>query len=242
MVTREEARASGMASPSPTTALLARVRAFCFPNGEESARGVRAIEATERGEMRSSARSKWLAFTAEETIEACRSGFRWEARYQGGAMGWVRITEGYEDGRGRLSLRLGGMIPVKRAQGPEYDKGELQRYLASIMLCPPILLNHPSLEWTAIDAQTLRVSDRNDPTGATVDFEVDGDGRPVRCRTVRPMTVGKRTIATPWLGTCLDYGDCEGFRVARRIEASWEPPEGPFCYFRSETTSSLVLM
>ena len=74
MVTREEARASGMASPSPTTALLARVRAFCFPNGEESARGVRAIEATERGEMRSSARSKWLAFTAEETIEACRSG------------------------------------------------------------------------------------------------------------------------------------------------------------------------
>ena len=31
--------------------LLARLRAFCFPGGEDAARGVRAIRDTQKGEM-----------------------------------------------------------------------------------------------------------------------------------------------------------------------------------------------
>jgi len=230
-----------MESSGETATLLARLRGFCFPHGEESARQVRAVKTTQRGEIRASASSKWIRFTAEETIDARRSGFCWEARYQGGAMGWVKIRESYEDGHGRLALKLGGVIPVKTAHGPEFDKGELQRYLASVMLCPPILLNNPSLEWTAINPRTLRGRDFDDPTGATVDMEVDRDGRPVACRAMRPMAVGKRTVETPWSGNCLEFRDWEGFRAASRIEVSWEPPEGSFAYFRGETASCLVL-
>lgn len=225
-----------------TLILLARLRAFCFPGGEEFGRRVRGVRTTERGEMRSSPGSKWIPFTAEETIDARRSGFNWTARYQGGGMGWVTVTDAYEDGHGWLALKLAGVIPLKKAAGPEFDKGELQRYLASMMLCPPILLNHNSLEWVAADSHTLQVRDLEDPTDSTVNLELNEEGRPTICRAVRPMAVGKKTVETPWSGTCLDFRECEGFRVASRIEAGWELPEGPFSYFREEITSCAPLV
>jgi len=181
-----------------TGALLARLRAFCFPRGEDSARSVRAIKATERGEMRGSPTARWIPFTAEEVIETGRSSFRWDARYRGGSMGLITLTDAYEEGHGRLVVKLGGVIPVQKVLGPEADKGELQRYFASILLCPPILLNHGSLEWTAAGPLTLSVGDRNDQTGATLDLEISEEGRPIACRADRPRMVGKQTGLTPW--------------------------------------------
>src|SRR5690348_6152722 len=144
----------------PTTeALLGRVRSFCFPAGEDTARLVRAIRVAEKGELRSAPGARWIPFTAEETIESTRSSFRWEARYAGGRSGWIGVTDAYEDGHGRLAMKLGGLIPIKTVRGPHADRGELQRYLASVFLCPPMLLNHGSLEWSAIGPTTLRVRD-----------------------------------------------------------------------------------
>jgi hypothetical protein len=220
-----------------TASLLARLRTFCFPGGEDFARGVAGVRTEELGEMRMSPAGKWLPYTAQQTIDARRSSFRWEAQYQGGARGWVMVTDAYEQGHGRLALKLGGVIPVKKATGPEFDKGELQRYLASVMVCPAISVNHPTLEWTAAGAHTLCVHDLEDSTGATVYIEIDDDGRPSSCRAKRPMAVGNRTIETPWLGICTEFREWEGLRAASRIEASWELPEGSFCYFRAEPTS-----
>jgi hypothetical protein len=230
-----------MAPTSEIPSLLTRLRAFCFPGGEEFARRVTGVETTQRGEMRMSPGGKWIPFTARETTDARRSNFRWEARYQGGARGWITVTDAYEDGHGWLALKLGGVIPVKKATGPAFDKGELQRYLASVMICPPILLNHKSLEWIAVDSHTLRVHDRDDPTGASINIEVSVDGRPGRCHATRPMAVRKQITETPWSGTCQEFREWEGCRVASRIEASWDLPEGPFCYYRSELTSYKLL-
>jgi hypothetical protein len=33
--------------------------------------------------MRASAEARWMSFTSEQTLETCRSGFRWEARTSG---------------------------------------------------------------------------------------------------------------------------------------------------------------
>jgi len=77
---------------------LARLKQFCFPGGEERARRVRAIRSVQRGEFRSAPKARWMPFTAEETVDATRSSFRWEARF---AAGSLRVTDAYEEGRGR---------------------------------------------------------------------------------------------------------------------------------------------
>jgi hypothetical protein len=224
-----------------THALLARLRAFCFPGGEDGARAVSAIRTTERGEMRASPAARWIPFTAEQVIEARWSSFRWEARYQGGSMGLISVTDAYEEGRGRLAVKLGRVIPVQKVQGPEADRGELQRYFSSIVLCPPIVLNHGSLEWTAAGPHSLRVRDRADPTGATLDVDIDEEGRPLACRAERPRMVGKQPVLTPWSGSGAEFKEWEGLRVPTHLEVSWTLPDGPFTYYRSEVVSFQVV-
>jgi hypothetical protein len=221
--------------------LLAQLKAFCLPGGEVSARGVECVRMTQSGEIRSAPNAPWVPFSAEEVTFATRSSFRWEARFKGGSTGWFSVSDSYENGHGCGEISLGGVLPVRRSTGPEFDKGELQRYLSSILLCPPMLLNNRSLIWTDAGPRTLRIGDRTDPTRATVDLEFDEEGHPTACHAERPRMVGKTTVPTPWSATGAEFQERDGLRVATCLESAWHLPEGLFTSFRAHVTSFDVL-
>jgi hypothetical protein len=214
---------------------LDAVRGFCFPGGEDAARHVRAIRITERGEMQTAPAARPLSFTAEHWIDAHTSRFRWEARFRG-TLGLFKVIDSYEDGRGSLAIRA-GMVPVKKMAGPDFDLGELLRYLASFALCPPMLLNHDALVWTPIEPGVIRLQEGH----ATIDLEFDKHGCPVGFHGQRPRLVGSRGILTPWSGRAGDFRDWDGIRVAGAIEASWQLSDGPFRYYQSTITSVMAL-
>lgn len=220
--------------------LLARLKAYCFPGGENAVRGILGIRTKQHGEIRSSPAAKWNPFTAEEFVDAVNTAFRWEARMGSGLITSVQVTDAYESGHGRLVLKK-GPLTLKKMVGLEVDKGELQRYLGYIPYCPAMLLNNPSLEITESGPLTFRLSDRRDQTGASVELDIAEDGRPLLTRAVRAMVVGKRVIFTPWSASGSDPQEYEDMRICRRLEASWNPPEGSFAYIRIELTSVTVL-
>jgi len=217
-----------------TELMLNRLRLYCFSGDEDAARSIRGLRNTQRGELRGSPGAKWMPFTAEETIDATHSCFRWNARIGTGKITVVSATDAYENGHGWLAIKAGGVLPVKKSTGPDFDKGELQRYLAAVVACPPILLNHPSLEWTAAGRHTLHLRDREDPTGATVDLDIAEDGRPLICRAERPRALGRKNVLTPWRATWNEPKERGGVRVPDSVEAAWHLPEGLFTYFRIE--------
>jgi hypothetical protein len=226
-----------------TSTPVERLRAFALPGGETALRGVRGVKLILRGEIRSAPTARWMPFTAEQTIEATRSAFRWDARLRTGPFHALAlaVTDGYESGHGWMVVRAGGVLRLARNEGPEVDKGELQRYLAEIVACPPALALNPSLEWTEIGDSTLRVRDRTEDSAIVVDFEIGSDGRPLSCRADRPRAVGKRAVVTPWSGTFAEPREWEGLRVPTRLEAAWHVEDGPFTYVREEITSVAVL-
>jgi uncharacterized protein DUF6920 len=222
-------------------ALLARLKSFCFPGGEDAARLIRAVRSTEQGQIRMSPEARWIPFTAEQTIEATRSSFCWDARLDPDKIASPTVTDAYENGHGRLAVKLVGIVPVKKIVGPDADRGELQRYLASIVYCPPILLNHSSLKWEATRPLTLRVHDASDDTGASIDIDISDEGCPLTYRADRPRLVGKQAILTPWCATSSEFREVEGLRVPRRLEVSWNLPEAAFTYFQAEITSFVAV-
>jgi hypothetical protein len=227
-------------APPDARALVQRLRDFLLPCGENAARLVRGIRATQRGEIRASRDARWIPFTAEEFVDATRSAFCWDAKVGGNVLTAVTVTDAYENSHGRLVVRK-GPITLTKMVGPDVDRGELQRYLGYIAYCPPLLLNHPTLEWTAVGPLTLRLRDREDLSGASVDLELDEAGRPVVTRAERPMTVGKKVTIQPWSATGREEREYEGLRVATHLEASWDLPEGSFTYVRIEVTSFVVV-
>ena len=152
----------------------------------------------------------------------------------------VNVTDAYEDGHGRVVVRK-GPLQLKRLVGPDVDKGELQRYLAYLSYCPPILLNNPSLEFSVTGAGHLRLCDRMDPTGASVDIEIEENGRPAVSRAVRPMVVGKRIEWAPWSARGDDFEERDGLFIPKRLEASWDLTDGGFTYIRIEVLTFEVL-
>ncbi|WP_242392957.1 DUF6544 family protein [Anaeromyxobacter oryzisoli] len=229
------------AAPPGPAPLCARLRALALPRGEEAVHGARGVRLTQRGELSAAPGARWIRFTAEQTIDASRSAFRWVATVKAGGVRALTATDAYEDGHGSLVLRAGGLVPVARSEGPEADRGELQRYLGEVVLCPPALVLHPSLEWSAIGPDSARLRDRADPTGATVDLSLDEARGAVTCRADRPRVVGRRAVTTPWLALCDQPREWDGLRIPTRIEVRWLLPEGPFTYFRAEVTSLELL-
>ncbi len=220
-----------------TAELLALLRGFLLPGGEDAARQVRAIRTRQRGEMRMSPDSRWIPFTAREEIQARRSAFRWDARY-GRAMS---VTDAYEEGHGRLVLKAAGLIPVRKMTGPEFDKGELQRYLASVIFCPPALVNNELLEWSPAGPLALRLRDRLARTGGSVKLVLNEEGQPVRCEADRPRLDGKWTVLTPWKADVTEFREWDGLLVTSRFEAAWQLGDDWLPYFRGEVTSAEIL-
>jgi hypothetical protein len=217
-------------------ALQTRLHDSCFPNGDEAARSIRGVRIQERGEIRASAGVRWTPFTATQTSEASRSAFRWEAR-----VGPVAFIDAYEDGHGVTAVQPPGSEAVDKTVGSAIDQASLQRYLASIPLCPPILINHPSLVWTTSSPQTLRVRDREDPSGAIVYIELNQQGQPVAVRADRARMVGRDTVMTPWRGVYSGFHEWQGMMVPAGVEVFWGLEAGEFQYYRSETTSLELL-
>src|SRR5262249_3210251 len=161
-------------------------------HGELAARGVRAIKTIQRGEFRSAPGARWISFTAEEYVDATCSCFCWDAR-MGTGLTAVRVMDAYENGHGRLVVKK-GPLKLKELTGPDVDRGELQRYLAYVSYCPALILNNPNLRMEFVGPDLVRVSDKTDKTGATVDLELADTGRILAARAIRPMTLGQRIL------------------------------------------------
>jgi len=219
-------------SMAQTAFLSERIKTYCYAHRELAGRGVRGIKTLQRGEMRSAPGARWSSFTAEEYVDASRSGFCWNAQI-GSGLTSVHVTDAYQDGHGRLVVKK-GPLKLKEWRGPDVDKAELQRYLAYVSYCPPMIDNNPSLQIESVGPRTVRVSDVSDKSEATVDLDVADTGRILVARAMRPMTVGSRIVMTPWTATTDDFREVEGIRIPHMMEAAWDAPEGTFTYIRIE--------
>ena len=215
---------------------LVQVRRFFFPQGEDTARGVRGVRTVQRGEMRMSPEARWIPFAAEEFTDATSSNFRWEARLDPEKLVSPTVTDAYENGRGQVVVKLWGILPARKITGPEADKGELQRYLASFVFCPPMLLRHAGLDCRITNSARFELCDRQDATGASVEFELSEAGKPIALHALRPRISGRTVLETPWLGTVSEFKEFNGIRVATRLEVAWALVEGIFPYYRAEIT------
>ncbi len=211
--------------------LVERYLERALPAGSAPARRIR-IEQT--GEMRLKPGGRWLRFTASETFETEHVAFAWSARFQLNRLAALRVEDGYADGRGGLSARLWGVLPVMRAHGAEVGRGEAMRYLAELMWVPHAIRGNAELAWREIDAATAEVATGTGAARAAVLLHFDAHGDIVRTSSPdRPYTVGKATTPRPWGGAVGDFAELGGVRIPTRAEVGWTLPEGEFTYWRA---------
>jgi hypothetical protein len=177
------------------------------------------VRITQEGRMRQKPDGRFLRFTATEELEVRRVGFTWRARFPLG----IRVVDGYEEGAGRLEVRLLG-VPIQRRAGPELARDEALRYLAELPWVPYAMAHNPELEWREVADNAVEVA----ASPLFVRFDFDESGDIVRASSGMRRLEGK---PTPWGGDYSDYAVLGGLRVPTSAEVYWELESGRFVYW-----------
>ena len=148
-----------------------------------------------------------------------------------GALTRTAVTDACDDRHGWSVARAAGILPVARVEGPEMDRGQVQRWLADLGRCPAALLLHPRLEASSAGGRWLRLRDAAGPADAVVELELGPEGGPVAMRACGPPC-RDGSSSRPWAGRMGAPVEWEGLRVPTSLEASWTYPEGEFVTFR----------
>lgn len=222
-----------------TAILLERIRNFAMPDGPVECGGTWLKQ---RGEMRMGADKPWLPFEAEQRFEGTGIDFRWRAWIRMAPLVPALVVDSFEHGRGDLSARVFGLLPVARSRGPDTDRGEALRGLAELPWHPFAFRQGPPFMWESPAANTMRATFDDGSTRATVEFQVDAEGRGLGVTASnRPRIVGKSVVDTPWSATVCEYRTFGRLRVPTVAEVTWHLPGGPFTYWRGRLTDFKTL-
>lgn len=187
-------------------------RYFCqvLPEGRPYLRGLRLRHG---GQFKTDLKKDWIAIAGEQYISADPPGFIWQ-----GTTRWFTARDEYVAGRGGLTVRLLGAVPIVRGHGPHYDQGELLRWLSEAVWLPTALLPGRHIAWTAIDDHSARLTLRH--AGQELNCLVRFNERDeiASCEAQRYFN---DTELLPWEGHFSQYRRQQGLLVPFAGEASW---------------------
>lgn len=174
------------------------------------------VTLTQVGEMRDPPATRWMRFSARQTIAVDCPDFRWTART--GPLGCVTVVDALDRGSGELSVSLFGMLPLTRVKGvTAVTEGELMRYLAELPFAPDAIVGNRDL-CCSIRSETIFAVGVGD---VAIDVELDGDGRIGSVRANRPRKEGSAFVVRPWRGRLFDYRETHHRWIPHAAEVGW---------------------
>lgn len=183
------------------------------------------VRVRQAGRMRPTPNGISIPLVAEQWYTVEPPGFIWDATVPVAGIPVVRGRDGYLDGKGVMTIKVGSLIPVVDAAGPEMDRASLLRHLSEMPWFPSAFLRE-RVSWEAIDDATVRVSIVDGDLRATGTLTVDAEGRLVEFRSERHAMVGRGFELRPWSAPTYAYGEFEGLRLPIRGAAVWTLPDG----------------
>ena len=186
---------------------------------------VDTVRIRQRCRMRMAPGAPSFPLVAEQWYTVDPPGFIWDATVPAEGLPLIRGRDGYLDGRGVMTIRLGSVIPVVDASGPEMDDASLLRHLSEMTWFPSAFLRD-NVTWEAIDDAQVRVTLVDGDRRATGVLEIDAEGRLVAFRTERHAMVGKGFELRPWTAPTHAYGELAGLQLPVRGAAVWTLPDG----------------
>jgi hypothetical protein len=114
---------------------------------------------------------RWLPFRARQVLAPHR-GTIWSARVGGVIVG----SDRYAAGHGGMNWRLGGLITVMHAEGPDVSRSSAERAAGEAFWIPTSLLPRFGVSWSAADDTHMSARFDVDGHPIRVDYAISDDG------------------------------------------------------------------
>ncbi len=195
---------------------------------------IKCVKVRQTGLMRTSPTQKWMPVEAVQYSTLTGPLSRtWYARIKIGPLTLLNGFDRYDNGAGRMLIRLLSLFPVVNISGPEIDLSALIIFVNDMVMWPTAFLSD-YIHWEPIDSgsacarvdlngrQFSAVCVFND-LGEMVDFVTEQ----------RYATFGKEFKQMKWSTPFRRYREANGLRIPSEGEAIWHMPEGEFPYIQA---------
>ncbi len=171
---------------------------------------------------------KWTPIKGEEYFTIQPPGFVWFGKVR-----FISAIDTYQQGFGRMQIKLLSTFKLVDAKGEEFNQGELVRWLSETPWFPTALLPSENIRWEAIDANSAKIHLTDH--GLTVEgtFFFNEDGKISKFKAKRSGN-GK---LQDWICHYYDYREVDGFYVPFYVDASWEAESEEYKYAKFKIKS-----
>ncbi len=177
---------------------------------------VAVIEMTGRFSLGTKEDPRYRPMEARQIL-AVPEGFVWAMRTRGG------MPVSGSDSGSWTRFRIFGLVPVGRLGGdPDHTRSAFGRYVAEATIwAPAALMPGPGVRWSAVDADTARVTVTHGKLEQAVDITVDAEGRPAEVSFQRWSDANPDKVhrLQPFGAVMSDFRDVGGYRLPFRVEA-----------------------
>ena len=205
--------------PAPVQRYFRRV----LNEGQPYPRGLRLRHG---GEFKTDLKKDWMAIEGEQYIVAEPAGFIWQ-----GTTRWFRARDEYVAGRGSLTVRLLGAVPIVRGHGPHYDESELLRWLVETPWLPTNLLPSERVAWMAVDDHSARLTLTQGHQSVACLLRFNERDEIAESESQRYFGEAARL---PWVGCYTQYRRRQGILIPTVCEVSYvvDGVRQPYARFR----------
>ena len=183
------------------------------------------------GELKTSPEGKWLPVNAEQYFTVEQPGFIWIADVKAAPFIHVAGRDKYQDGKGRMLIKMLSLFTVADGKGKETDQGTLLRYLSEIALFPSAALSN-YIEWEEIDPTTARATMHYGEITASGIFSFSAEGDMMSFEAQRYYNRKEGATLETWLIKAYEYKEFEGVRIPSGLTVTWKLKTGDFEWFR----------
>lgn len=196
---------------------------------------IQTVRLKQRGFFRTQPGQKWLPMVAEQYFTTNPPAFLWHGKIRPFPLISISAKDRFSDGHGSLRVKLLSLVPLASIHGPEADQSELLRYLGEIIWFPTAWLSD-TIEWLAIDTQSVQATIRQPGATASVMLFVSEQGQMTHVTAERFMAEGKSSRLERWSAQCHAYQEVSGMLIPTSVEVMWNLASGDFSYFRGAIT------
>jgi len=196
---------------------------------------VQSVHLRQVGRIRGGADKPWMKIDAVQDYTVDPPGFTWVGTVRKLGLPIIRARDSYQNGKGRMLIKMGGLITLTDATGMEMDQGSMMRYLNEMTWFPSAFLRS-NISFEPIDDNSAKVTltDCGNTAKATMYF--DDVGRLIDFVAPRYREVGGKFVLENWSTPMPEYGEFEGLRLPVKGKAVWKLREGDFEYIEVVVT------
>ncbi len=139
------------------------------------------------------------------------------------------------EGKGKMSIKLLGLISIADASGLEMNQASLVRYLNEIIWFPTAFLND-YIQWEPINSNSAKATISVNGLTASAVFYFNESGELENFITERYRDDHGQLVLETWSTPITEYKEINGVRIPTKGDAVYNLSSGDFKYIEVELT------